>query len=50
MYLYLLTSTVWKFICTVCCAVYAVGRGRFNITVNLDYLHAHIQGKLASVC
>ena len=32
------------------CNPYAVIRGRFNITVNLDYLHAQNQGKLASVC
>ena len=29
---------------------YAVIGGRFNITVNSDYLHARNQGKLASVC
>ena len=29
---------------------YAVSCGRFNITVNSDYLHAQNQGKLASVC
>ena len=29
---------------------YAVSCGRFNITVNRDYLHAQNQGKLASVC
>ena len=30
--------------------IYAIICGRFNITVNLDYLHAQNQGKLASVC
>ena len=29
---------------------YAIICGRFNITVNWDYLHAQNQGKLASVC
>ena len=29
---------------------YAVICGRFNITVNLDYLHAQNQDKLAVVC
>ena len=29
---------------------YAVICGRFNITVNWDYLHAQNQGKLATVC
>ena len=29
---------------------YAVICVRFNITVNWDYLHAQIQGKLACVC
>ena len=29
---------------------YAVSCGRFNITVNRDYLHAQNQGKLARVC
>ena len=29
---------------------YEVICGRFNITVNRDYLHAQNQGKLASVC
>ena len=29
---------------------YAVSCGRFNITVNRDYLHAQNQGKFASVC
>ena len=29
---------------------YAVIRGRFNITVNRDYLHTKNQGKLARVC
>ena len=29
---------------------YAVICGKFNITVNLDYLHAQNQGKLATVC
>ena len=29
---------------------YAVSCGRFNITVNRDYLHAQNQGKLASIC
>ena len=29
---------------------YALICGRFNITVNLDSLHAQNQGKLASVC
>ena len=29
---------------------YAIICGKFNITVNSDYLHAQNQGKLASVC
>ena len=29
---------------------HTVSCGRFNITVNRDYLHAQNQGKLASVC
>ena len=29
---------------------YAVICGRFNLIVNLDYLHAQNQGKLCSVC
>ena len=29
---------------------YAIICGRFNITVNWDYLHAQNQGKLASAC
>ena len=29
---------------------HAVSCGRFNITVNRDYLHAQNQGKLANVC
>ena len=29
---------------------YAVICGRFNITVNRDYLHAQSQGKLDNVC
>ena len=29
---------------------YAVSCGRFNITINRDYLHAQNQGKLASAC
>ena len=29
---------------------YAVICGRFNITVNRDYLHAQNQGKLDNVC
>ena len=29
---------------------YAESCGRFNINVNIDYLHPQNQGKLASVC
>ena len=29
---------------------YAAICGRFNITVNWDYMHAQNQGKLANVC
>ena len=31
-------------------SAYAIICGRFNITVNWDYLHAQNQGKLANVC
>ena len=31
-------------------SAYAIICDRFNITVNLDYLHAQNQGKLANVC
>ena len=36
--------------CNSLLRAYAVICGRFNLTVNRDYLHAQNEGKLASVC